>query len=174
MIVKIHGKHPAEQLVEQFKHPTPLQAGSQGDVQEMPNGNWFVGWGQEPYFSEYSPTGTLIYDAHMWAVKKDKALETESYRTYKFAWEATPYWSPSIAATHKGADVEVWASWNGATAVTSWRLLGGTSPSSLQPLTTATKNTFEITISARYVPYVKVQALNQAGAVIGNSKTIKA
>ena len=50
-------------LVSSFVGPTPLLAASQGDLQPLSNGNWMVGWGQEPWFSEYSPTGQLLLNA---------------------------------------------------------------------------------------------------------------
>jgi hypothetical protein len=159
-----------DRLVQELRHPTPLQAGSQGNVQQLPNGNWLVGWGQEPYVSEYTPSGQLIYDEHMWAVKLQ--YETESYRTYKFEWKATPYWPPSIAAQKTGGGVEAWASWNGATEVASWRLLGGSSPTQLSPIGSASSSGFETTLHGQSSAYVAVQALNGAGEVIGNSKPI--
>ena len=37
---------------------------SQGNVQGLPNGNYFVGWGDRaPYFSEFDSGGHLVYDA---------------------------------------------------------------------------------------------------------------
>jgi hypothetical protein len=163
-------KEGTDRLVQELRHPTPLKAGSQGDVQQMAGGNWFMGWGQEPYYSEFSPSGQLIYDAHMWAVPKE--YETESYRTYKFEWKATPYWPPSIAAQKAGNGVEAWASWNGATEVASWRLLGGSSPDALSPIGSAPATGFETALHGEPAAYVAVQALNSAGAVIGNSKPI--
>ena len=39
----------------QLVHPgAPLLADSQGDLQALPDGDWFVGWGQEPDVSEFS------------------------------------------------------------------------------------------------------------------------
>lgn len=162
----------ADTLVLEMKHESSLKAGSQGNVQEMPGGAWFVGWGQEPYFSEYSSSGQLVYDAHMWAVRESKELETESYRAYKFEWEANPHWTPSIAAKRGGEGVEAWASWNGATEVASWRLLGGSSPGQLNPISSASSSGFETALHGQYQPYLAVQALNGSGEVIGNSKTI--
>jgi hypothetical protein len=159
-----------DRLVQELRHPSPLQAGSQGSVQQMPNGNWLVGWGQEPYVSEYTSSGQLIYDARMWAEKPK--LETESYRTYKFEWKATPYWPPSIAAQKSGGGVEAWASWNGATEVASWRLLGGSSLQQLRPIGRASSSGFETTLHGEGAVYVEVQALNAAGEVIGSSKAI--
>ncbi len=170
LVVAVGGSGNTDSVVQELKHPTSMKAGSQGDVQQLPNGNWFVGWGQEPYFSEYTSSGQLIYDAHMWAVPKE--FETESYRAYRFEWKAAPYWPPSIAAQKAGSAVEAWASWNGATEVASWRLLGGSSPEQLTPIGSATNNGFETTLHGQAEPYLAVQALNATGEVIGNSKPI--
>jgi Arylsulfotransferase (ASST) len=170
VVVSVDEKAKTDTVVQELKHSPAMKAGSQGDVQLMSNGNWFVGWGQEPYFSEYSPSGQLIYDAHMWAVHKE--FETESYRTYKFEWKATPYWPPSISAGKSGDRVEAWASWNGATEVAGWRLLGGDSAAALSPIASATSSGFETTLHGESKPYLAVQALNAAGEVIGTSHTI--
>jgi hypothetical protein len=167
-IVEVSGGK--DRLVQELRHSSPLKANSQGDVQQMSNGNWFMGWGQEPYFSEFSSSGQMIYDAHMWA--QPVKYETESYRTYKFEWKATPYWPPSLAARKSGGSVEAWASWNGATEVASWRLLGGSSATQLSPIGNASSSGFETTLHGQDQPYLAVQALNSAGEVIGNSKPI--
>ena len=44
------------------QHPKPLSAGSQGNFQQLPDGNFFVGWGSAPYFSEFTPAGQTIFD----------------------------------------------------------------------------------------------------------------
>ena len=68
----------------------------------------------------------------------------------------------------------VYASWNGATQVASWRVLAGASPTQLAPVATAADAGFETAIATPgAAPYVEVQALEAAGAVIGTSKTIK-
>ena len=51
-------------LLSQFTHPPPILTQSQGDMQALANGDWFVGWGEVPDFSEFSPTGQLLFDAH--------------------------------------------------------------------------------------------------------------
>jgi len=69
--------------------------------------------------------------------------------------------------------VTVYASWNGATAVTSWRVLAGASPQQLAPVAGAARAGFETAIGTPGPePYVAVQALDGAGTVIGTSHTI--
>ena len=107
-------------LLSSFSHPTPpLVAASQGDTEPLSNGNLFVGWGQEPYFSEFEPGGRLLFDAHLPA-------GYQSYTAFRFQWSGTPTQPPSIAVrAARTGSASVYMSWNGATAVTAWRLLGG-------------------------------------------------
>ena len=42
----------------------------------------------------------------------------------------------------------VWASWNGATEVARWEVLGGDSPDALVPLASAPRRGFETALSA--------------------------
>jgi hypothetical protein len=158
-------------LTRRYEHENPLVAGSQGNVQALANGDWMVGWGQAGYLSEIGPAGQLLFNAHLppgW----------ESYRTFVGSWSGQPEQPPAISAKRstgtKGV-VTVYASWNGATEVASWRVLAGSSSTSLAPVRSAIKAGFETAIllpgsvSGRYLA---VQALDSAGAVIGSSAPV--
>jgi hypothetical protein len=159
-------------LVRSYEHQNPLVAGSQGNVQALPNGDWMVGWGQADYLSEINPAGQALFNAHM-------PPDWESYRTYVLPWSGQPVEPPAVAyvpspAAHGGAVVYV--SWNGATEVASWRVLAGSSPATLTPVSSAPKTGFETAISLSAAvtdPYVEVQALDGSGAVIGVSAVVK-
>ncbi len=167
LVVSVNPATKTDTLVAQFAHPTALSSGSQGDIQQLANGDMFIGWGAEPYFSEFSASGALLFDGHMHG-------SYESYRTYRFPWVGTPNTAPAIAAVPADAKVTVYASWNGATQVTSWRVLAGPSPKALIPVATAADGGFETAIATpARAPYVAVQALESSGAVIGTSKTIR-
>jgi len=169
--IGLNAKTKTETLLAAYAHSSPsLSSGSQGNVQTVPGGNAFVGWGSEPYFSEYDQTGKLLYDAHWHGAY-------ESYRAYRFPWSATPARPPALAIVPgavPSAQATVYASWNGATEVAGWRVLAGSSPSQLAPIANAAKAGFETAIA---VPggeaYVAVQALNSAGATIGTSAAIQ-
>jgi hypothetical protein len=168
MIVSVNPNTKTDTLIDEYKHSKPLSAASQGNIQSLENGDMFIGWGAEPYFSEYAPTGALVFDAHL-------PSKTESYRSYRFPWTGTPSGGPSVAATAgAGGTVNVYASWNGATTVASWRVLAGASSASLAPAASTPKAGFETSISTPGRPaYVAVQALDAAGNVLGTSHTIK-
>lgn len=170
IVVSVNAAAKTDTLVAEYEHPTALSAASQGNVQTQADGNMFLGWGSKPYFSEFAANGTLLFDAHWHG-------SYQSYRAYRFPWTGTGLGAPAIAATapHAGAPATVYASWNGDTQTTSWRVLAGPSAQQLTPVATATRSGFETAISTHGpVAYRAVQALNSSGATIGTSKAIRA
>ncbi len=155
-------------LDEQLTHSPGLVAESQGNVQALPNGDWFIGWGQEPFFSETSAQGVQLFAAHL-------PVHVQSYRDFRMPWTGLPRHQPAMAFSAGGAGGiagTVYASWNGATGVASWRVLAGASASSLRAILTAPRSGFETAIAVpggTSGPYLAVQALNAAGAVLGSS-----
>ena len=168
VILALNPTAKTDTLVGEYEHPTPIAAGSQGSVQALEGGNMFIGWGAEPYFSEYTAGGTLVFDAHM-------PKGAESYRAYRFQWTGYPTGAPSIAAaTGSGGTTTVYASWDGATQIASWQVLAGASPTKLTVAAGAPKSGFETSISTPGKPaYVAVQALSAEGALLGTSRAIK-
>lgn len=169
LVLSLNPKTRTETLVRQYEHSKPLKAGSQGNMQILPNGNVFVGWGPEPYVSEYSASGKLLWDAIL-------AGKTNSYRAYRFPWTGTPAGAPSVAASHgPNGTTQVYASWNGATTIATWRALAGASPSALAPAGSGAFAGFETAIAIAGQPaYVAVQALDGSGNVLGTSAAVRA
>jgi hypothetical protein len=66
-------------LINSFDQPEGLTAPSQGNSQRTGDGNTVVGWGSLPYFSEFSPTGQLLYNAQF-------PTGVNSYRAYQLPW----------------------------------------------------------------------------------------
>jgi hypothetical protein len=153
--------------VKQYEHSPALSSGSQGNMQQLPNQDMFVGWGPEPYFSEYSASGQLLFDAHMHG-------SYESYRAYRFPWTGSAPGVPAIAAAAApGGRATVYASWNGDTRTASWRLLAGASAQTIAPVATVARSGFETSMTTPgAAPYVAVQALDASGAVLNSSSTI--
>jgi hypothetical protein len=139
-------------------------------MQALPGGDWFLGWGQVPDFSEFSPEGELLFDAHF-------PKNTQSYRDFRFVWSGTPVHVPTfvLQAAAAGAGT-VYASWNGATLVASWTVLAGPTPTSLKPVAQGPRSGFETAIpmpAGTVGPYVAVQALDAAGLPLGVSAVAK-
>jgi len=168
LLVSIDPRSKAESVLVQYKHPQPLSSGSQGNIQTLANGDLFIGWGSEPYFSEFSAAGALLFDAHMHG-------SYESYRAYRFQWTGAPTGAPSIAfaAASATTPATVYASWNGDTRTASWRVLAGATPTSLTPLASASRTGFETAIPLpAAAPFLAVQALDVSGAVLATSAAI--
>ena len=155
-------------LVAEYTHPEKVFSDTQGNVQVLPNGNAFVGWGSEPFFSEFSHDGRLLFDASF-------PPELESYRAFRFPWKGYPQNDPAVTA-ELGPDDEMtlYASWNGATEVATWEVLVGPSPDRLKPTGSAPRKGFETAITVHTEePYVGVRAKHRSGTVLGVSKAVK-
>ena len=158
-------KHMTATQVHRDSHSPPTLAPFAGSLQELPGHTDFVGWGARPYISEYGPGGKLLFDARF-------VGQNASYRAYLLPWNGRPDPSvtpPSLAVTSTRHGLVVYASWNGATRVSSWRVLGGRSPSSLRLVTTARRTGFETAITIGRYADVAVQALDAGRHVMARS-----
>jgi hypothetical protein len=155
-------------LVREYTHPKELLSTSQANVQVLPEGNVFVGWGSQPYFSEYSHEGKLLFDASFLG-------SAQSYRAFRLPWSGNPGDDPALAV-ERGSDdgLTVYVSWNGATEVDTWQVLAGPDPDQLEPVGSAPWRGFETTIKVSAAgPYVAVQARSASGRVLGTSRALK-
>jgi hypothetical protein len=169
IVIALEPQAKTATLVSEFTHTPPISTKSQGNVQALGNGDWFVGWGEVPDFSELSPSGALLFDAHFPA-------GDQSYRDLRFPWTGLPATRPVLAlvAAHGAAVARsagtVYASWNGATLVASWRVLAGATTHSLRPVAAAPRSGFETAIAlpaGTHGRYLAVQALGAAGQALG-------
>ncbi len=134
-----------------------------GSVQVLPNGNVLVGWGTDPAATEFTYAGAAIYEATLGGI---------SYRASRHPWVAHPATVPAIAARAESGGVRVFASWNGATEVSRWRILAADAGATPQAVATVPRTGFE---TAHLVPAAKVvavQALDASGAVLATSRTV--
>jgi hypothetical protein len=168
IILKLDERAGTATLVRQFTHPAGLLAQSQGNVQNLPSGDVLVGWGSMPHFSEYDLQGRLVFDARFYET-------AQSYRAFLGQWHGTPTTPPTVVARAQSDGTRVYASWNGATEVRSWRVLSASSPGAKPAeLMTAPKDGFETSMLARDDgPYFMVEALDGAGKVIGASALVR-
>jgi hypothetical protein len=155
-------------LQRSYIHPTPrLLAAFEGSMQVLPGGRVLVGWGNTPYFSEFTANGTLVLDGHY-------PGGDQSYRVLSAAWTGQPAGEPAAAARPgpAGASV-VYASWNGATRVARWTVLAGSSPNKLAQAGSRGAHGFETAITVNNPgPYFAVTANDASGQPLGQSPTI--
>lgn len=152
-------------LVHAYDYPgEELLAGAQGSVQFMPNGDVFVGWGLQPYFTQYRREGKVALSGRF--------ASSKSYRAFRQTWTGLPSETPAVAVERRPGRVRVFASWNGATEVARWSVRGGSSRHSLSKLGTARRTGFETTIEVAApanLRFFDVQALDRTGKVLATS-----
>jgi hypothetical protein len=168
IVVQVDEENMSATLVGEYTHPARILAATQGNVQVLPNGNVFVGWGSEPFLSEFARDGELLFDAAF-------PTEVESYRAFRFPWKGEPRERPTVVAeTGPENRVTVYASWNGATEVASWRVLSGGDLDELEPAGSAPRRGFETAVTV-YTdePYVAVEARDSKGRVLGTSEAVE-
>src|SRR5207247_10290766 len=126
-----------------------------------------VGWGTQPYVSEFARSGALLFDVYF-GQGKPPGKDADSYRAYRFQWHGHPRDRPVVVVAGNTA----YASWNGATDVVRWRVLAGAAAGQLEPVQTVAKNGFDtpirLTQSAAFYP---VKALAGQGTGRGTSAT---
>ena len=169
LLLRVDTAEHTVSLVRQLVNPTSkLLAESQGNALSLPGGNWLLGYGRLPNFTEFDASGRVLLDGTL-------GRNVQDFKTYLSPWSGQPTTPPSLAAQRsRPGSVAVAASWNGATDVVSWRVLAGSSPSALAPVATAPKAGFQTTVTLHTVgPYVAVQALDGSSKVIGVSPAVK-
>jgi len=156
------------EVVREYIHPDRFIAVSQGNMQILPNGNVFIGWGSAPVFSEFTPDGELVFDGRFPA-------GGNSYRAYRFPWVGQPVDPPDVAVEATADGVTIHASWNGATEVASWQALAGSTPESMAPAgDPVPRDGFETAISVDAgAAWYGVQALDVDGSVLGASEPVE-
>jgi len=160
LVLKLDQGARTATLAGRFSHGSTFDAEYMGSIEPLPNGDEFVGWGSAPYFSEYSASGQLLMDAIL-------PHPDLSYRARVEPWIGLPLYPPAGAARRSGTRTTVYASWNGATQVASWRVLAG-SGGTLAAVAKKPRSGFEtaVPVNGSYSTF-RVQALDARGRVLG-------
>ena len=176
LILQLDFKNMYATVDRTYYHDPSLFVPSQGNVQKLPNGNQFVGWGQEPYLSEFKNNGNTIRNPSLnFIYDMQFPNQNLSYRAFKNEWVGWPIYPPSIAVKQLHEDVViVYASWNGSTETDAWQVLAGPTPRKLSVVVNSNPRTgFETNIIVHSIgQYFQVNALNSSGQVIGTSEIV--
>lgn len=154
-------------LEREYRHPQPILATSQGNAQVLRNGDLFVGWGSAGAFSEFRRDGSLAFDASF--------PSGQSYRCFRFPWTGSPVEQPALAVETDGTlAVAAYCSWNGATEVSSWEILGGSHPEGMVTVGEAARSGFETRmVVGDRGPYFAALARGASGRVLGASSVVR-
>jgi Arylsulfotransferase (ASST) len=168
IVLELDEEQMSATLVREYTHPDKQYADAAGNMQLLPNSNVFIGWGRALVFSEFSKDGELLFDARL-------PSPNRSYRYFRFPWSGHPTDRPAAVAERTSEEeLEVYASWNGATEVSSWEVLAGPRQDQLEPLGSVPRNGFETAMSVQSPnPYVAVRAKDRSGRVLGTTEPMK-
>lgn len=145
-------------LVRAQSYPGNLSVGAMGNLQPLPGGNTFSGWGTAEHIAEFTAGGELVFDA---------TLPGGTYRAFLDEWTGDPVEPPQLTLVGDTAH----AVWNGATRVSRWRLLHGPESNTMTPLTTVAWAGYDtsIPLTGDTTGYYQLQALAADGAVVGQT-----
>jgi hypothetical protein len=168
IVLELDEEQMSASLLREYTHPDKQYADAAGNMQLLPNHNVFIGWGRALVFSEFSKDGKLLFDARL-------PSPNRSYRYFRFPWSGHPTDRPAAVAERTSEEeVRVYASWNGATEVSSWEVLAGPRPGQMEPLGSVPRNGFETALSVQTShPYVAVRAKDRSGRVLDTTKPMK-
>ncbi|KAF3768615.1 hypothetical protein M406DRAFT_250688 [Cryphonectria parasitica EP155] len=146
-----------------YDEANPIHTIAEGDRQTLTStGGAFIDYGFQPYAKEFNSAGEVIWSAQ-WGDISDG-----SYRSRKYVYTGTPTTLPKIAVETDGSDHTVYVSWNGATEVAEWEIVGcGTSGT-----TTVDKTDFETSWTGTCTSTVHAVALNSAGTPLATSTSV--
>jgi len=164
IIVKLDLTKMTATLQQAFTSPARLLANNQGSMQLLPGDRALVGWGAEPYYTEFDTDGSVIMNGQL-------PNRDQSYRAFTGDWAGYPADKPALALrANPSRGTAVYVSWNGATEVATWQVLAGKHPSILAAVATQPRNGFETVIIADSAgPYFVVAAHDASGQRLGES-----
>ena len=164
LVLKLDRATHTATLANQYTHRRDADSEYMGNIQLLRGGNVFVGWGSEPRFSEYTASGRILLDAVLPGSDINCRASIEP-------WVGLPLYPPVGAARHWHDRTTVYASWNGATEVGSWRVLARARGGRLMAVGTAPRTGFETSIACSHSHGpLRVQALNAHGRVLATSE----
>jgi arylsulfotransferase ASST len=165
LVLRLDTKEMRAELVHTYVHEPPILAVDQANMQRLPNGHFLIGWGHEPYITEFGKHGRTLFDA-----KFGRPNGVDSYRAYRFRWVGRPRTPPTVAVAGK----KVYVSWNGATEVRKWQLLAGPDKKGLRPVRTVHKRGFETAIPlSTAAPWIAVRALDRKDRSMARSAAVR-
>jgi hypothetical protein len=167
LLLSVNESAKTAELTRAYLHPAAFISEALGSVSRLSDGRVFVGWGDQPYFSEFAPDGTLLLDGQL-------PIGVRSYRAFTTDWVGRPTTKPDVVAkANPAGGFVVRASWNGATEIDHWEVLGGASASSLSPVGSQRWTGFETAIAVNSAgPSFCAVALDSSGKELGRSEVV--
>lgn len=151
----------------EFRQKPDVYGVFMGNVQRLSDGNSFIGWGgPRSIATEVDPKGNKVLELEI--VPPGGLV----YRWYKLPWVGQPTTAPTLVAQ----DGKLYFSWNGATAVSAWRIEGSADGNTFTTLAHVSRTGFETSIAIAAdllkVCQYRVVAVDKAGTDLRTSQTV--
>jgi Arylsulfotransferase (ASST) len=168
LILAVDRKRGTARLLRKFTHrPGRVVSRFMGNAQLLPNGNMLVGWGSEPFMTEFAADGRIVLDARL-------PRGGQNYRVLRFPWHAVPGRRPDVAYRFRRGRGHLYVSWNGATDVDSWRLEMGSRRGDLRAGDAVKRTGFETVLPVPHgVRWGRAVALDRGGNELRRSRIIR-
>jgi Arylsulfotransferase (ASST) len=161
LVLEIDAAAKTAKVVKTFVHPKKLSSPFEGNLELLPDGGAFVGWGGIRKLTEFSPAGKVRFQVTL--------PYGDTYRGYRLPWTGDPGGKPLAAVDGD----RVYASWNGKRGIARWQVLAGPDGDHLSVIASRPWGGLETRIALETPPKaVAVQALDAAGHPLGRSATV--
>ncbi len=162
VVLEVDEANRTARLVRSYRHRPPLLANAMGNLQTLPDGHVLIGWGSNPYVTEFAADGGVVAEINL-------GKEHNSYRAYRYPWTGVPAEPPAVVLRRdstSGRSV-VYVSWNGATTVSHWVLHAGPHPDELRTVGIAVRRGFETVVPLPTRDrYARATALDASGRAL--------
>lgn len=168
-LVEVQSDRRAAKLLKQWPRPDGKLGVYRGNVQFLDNGDVVVHWGDHGRITEFDEEGVVLQEVSI------LPSHLGTYRAYKLEFVGKAQEPIMLKCSAHGASLGLNAnvchvSWNGATEVTDWEILGA-APNGSALIARARKQGFETTlVFASWYPRFYARAIAIDGSVLGESK----
>lgn len=203
MIFKLDFARKEASLERTYNSTNHIISGRKGSVQVLNDGpvpeNILMGYGSEPAWTEFAADGTVLADVSFGPLYGDRD-NADNYRTLKVNWTGLPSWPPRIAPgppprhmfsqasetfsvvlkdenSNDLSNDTIYFSWNGATEIDSWVVLGSDNTTNLNiedhMMGQVSRTGFEESFYVGQKKYVCAVAIDEAGVVLGATSVVQ-
>jgi len=161
LVLKIDPATKTAKILKTFVHPKKLSSPFEGNLELLPDGGAFVGWGGIRKVTEFTPGGKVRFQLTL--------PYGDTYRGYRLPWSGNPGDKPLVSVDGD----RVYASWNGKRGIARWQVLAGPDAAHLTVIASRPWGGLETVIGLETPPKaVAVRALDAAGRTLGQSGTL--
>jgi hypothetical protein len=161
LVLNVDETQMTASIAKEVRTNPDTQAGAQGSFRGLAGGDDIIGWGSGK-FTEFNSAGTTALEMTL--------ADGFSYRAVKQEWHGRPTTRPDVVIVRANGRANVSVSWNGATDVAKWALLGGLDGAHLRTVSTVARNGFETTFNAPTTdPVLLLEARDASDHPLGRS-----